>query len=87
MKLELIIGQADPIDCLDSLEKIGCKFTEISREIDDEVANSYVVVEVAESEDFINKVKESFVNTSFNTPDSFEILMTSSKISSFLREF
>jgi hypothetical protein len=77
MKLELIIAQADPIDCLDSLEKIGCKFTEISREIDEEVANSYVVVEVADSEDFINKVKESFVNTSFNTPDMLNSILDS----------
>tara|TARA_X000000368_G_C22947372_1_gene675011 strand:- start:624 stop:881 length:258 start_codon:yes stop_codon:yes gene_type:complete len=77
MKLELIIGQADPIDCLDSLEKIGCKFTEISREIDEEVANSYVVVEVADSEDFINKVKESFVNMSFNTPDMLNSILDS----------
>ena len=69
MKLELIIGQADPIDCLNDLEKIGCKFTEISREIDMEVANSFVKVDVSDTEDFLNKIKESFANPSFNTPD------------------
>lgn len=70
MTLELIIGQADPIDCLNDLEKIGCKFTEISREIDMEVANSFVKVEVSDTQDFLNKIKESFANPSFNTPDS-----------------
>ena len=70
MELELIIGQADPIDCLNDLEKIGCKFTEISREIDMEVANSFVKVEVSDTQDFLNKIKESFANPSFNTPDA-----------------
>ena len=48
------------------------------QEVDDPVPErGDVVVEVAESEDFINKVKESFVNTSFNTPDSLNAILDS----------
>ena len=77
MKLELVIGQADPDDCLESLAKIGCKFTEISSEIDTDVCNSFVVIEVSDSEDFINKVKESFANRSFDTPEYLNSILDS----------
>lgn len=61
---------AEPDDILIDLKQLGCNFTETSREIDYEDANSDVVGEVPDFDEFLKIVKESFVTRSFNTPDS-----------------